>query len=785
MIITCENCETSFNLNEKLLKPTGSKVRCSRCKHMFTAYPPDLPLQEQAPAETEVPEEIEERSEAAGAPESESAPEPFQEAEEDLFAQEVQEADALESTDEALPSADQEEMETALDDLDLEFDIDTVSEGNGLAAETVEDDSEGVMDASSEELDVELPPEAGEDLQASADMEDLAEETDLPDIAESLDMEPEAEETPAPDVSLEELDLDFEEEPETEAVTEDGTLEDSELELDFDELFEEEAPTEEDVPEDLDLDLDMAPEEELSAREDTSSEELDLSNMKLSMESEAGLKAETDAEELDIDLNLEMESEPETAPELTTDEAATDSEELDFSEFEETVRLDSSPEPETESVSDDAAEELDLELEMADDDVPDIESEPPSGEKEDIELEDLDFELDTASEAKAADDAEGEGVEDIDLSDIEKMLEEDGHEAETISLAPDLDDVETEVERWKETSDLEDPMDQTGEIDLSDIMIDADDDIMEEDLEDVELELDIDASSPSAIAAADIARGKEDIDISGFEDFDIPEEADKVEGHYSGEDIELEFEVEGQTDDADDMATVSDAQEIGVEPATATYAETQVMADEAPAPKKEKPKKVEKIKPIRRSSAMRPVVVVLILLIVPLAAVVLLDRFANMDVPYVTEYLKQVPYLNQLMKPEMKQAGEISVDNISSKFIDNTGHGKLFVITGTVKNEFSESRKYIKIKGSLFSSGKTLEKEESVYGGNMISDADLSSMPLNDINERLANRFGDNKSNFDVKPGKSIPFMIVFSGLPESLEEFTIEVSGSFPATSQ
>ena len=61
MIITCGNCETSFNLNEKLLKPTGSKVRCSRCKHMFTAYPPAPADVEEAVAEPAVPRDIEEK----------------------------------------------------------------------------------------------------------------------------------------------------------------------------------------------------------------------------------------------------------------------------------------------------------------------------------------------------------------------------------------------------------------------------------------------------------------------------------------------------------------------------------------------------------------------------------------------------------------------------------------------------------------------------------------------------------------------------------------------------
>ena len=42
MIITCEKCGTRFNLDESLLDADGSPVRCSRCRNIFTAYPPLL-----------------------------------------------------------------------------------------------------------------------------------------------------------------------------------------------------------------------------------------------------------------------------------------------------------------------------------------------------------------------------------------------------------------------------------------------------------------------------------------------------------------------------------------------------------------------------------------------------------------------------------------------------------------------------------------------------------------------------------------------------------------------
>jgi len=40
MIVACPNCESKYNLPEDKIAPTGSKVRCARCKHVFTVMPP-------------------------------------------------------------------------------------------------------------------------------------------------------------------------------------------------------------------------------------------------------------------------------------------------------------------------------------------------------------------------------------------------------------------------------------------------------------------------------------------------------------------------------------------------------------------------------------------------------------------------------------------------------------------------------------------------------------------------------------------------------------------------
>jgi predicted Zn finger-like uncharacterized protein len=48
MILTCEKCATSFNFDESLIKPSGSKVRCSKCRHVFIVHPSAPALQADA-----------------------------------------------------------------------------------------------------------------------------------------------------------------------------------------------------------------------------------------------------------------------------------------------------------------------------------------------------------------------------------------------------------------------------------------------------------------------------------------------------------------------------------------------------------------------------------------------------------------------------------------------------------------------------------------------------------------------------------------------------------------
>ena len=56
MVIQCTECQTRFRLADEKIKPQGTKVRCSKCHHIFTVTPPaPAAAPEPAPAPTTPP----------------------------------------------------------------------------------------------------------------------------------------------------------------------------------------------------------------------------------------------------------------------------------------------------------------------------------------------------------------------------------------------------------------------------------------------------------------------------------------------------------------------------------------------------------------------------------------------------------------------------------------------------------------------------------------------------------------------------------------------------------
>ncbi len=522
-------------------------------------------------------------------------------------------------------------------------------------------------------------------------------------------------------------------------------------------LEAEKPETPDEAQEDLDLEPKavMEPKAEEGAEEAEAAadeDELDLSDLeKIIEEDEAPEAATAEAEagedeledfDLDFDLDLDLEPEAEEGVEEAKAEAEADEDELDLSDLEKIIEEDEAPEAATAEAEagEDELEDFDLDLDL------DLEPEAEEG----------------VEEAKAEVKADEDELEDLDL-DIEPELAEDSMESEVEIVS---DEAGAEVEQ------------EADEFDLSDI-----EEMLEPEEEPVTEEgIEIEPEHEAETAEFDTS------DIEKMLDVDEGEESEKeVEIEMEGIELEIEDSDQGELD-TEEVIVEEEILEEQIDAKTTEF-DMEAFVDEVEAEKidesiepDEEIKEDEVIaeplkKPSMKKRLSMPVRIMLIIVLLGGGAYAANVLLSSMNIKI------KIPYVSDLFKPKIQDVGNLKINtlDIKSKFVENSKTGRLFVITGQAKNEYSKARGLIKITGKLFTTGKKLAQTKTVFCGNVISDLDLATMDLDTINKRLVNRFGDNRSNAKVRPNKAIPFMIVFSKLPNNLEEFTINVVGSTP----
>jgi len=490
---------------------------------------------------------------------------------------------------------------------------------------------------------------------------------------------------------------------------------------------------------------------------------------KVSEEIEAPIEMELDVEDQKVTEDLDVDK-----------KEMTDPDELDFSDLD--TLIDGDKASKSDDIADEETEELELDL--------DLDMAPET----DIKKEDLEAEVDQ------------EEPDELDLSDLESLLDEEeaatseGTSDETVE---DLDlKIESETDVSMEKTPPSTEPEELDELDLSDLeeILDLDEPMVEDESvpDDIELELDMETEPELEKAPEDgEAENLEDVDLSEIEKMlEVEEETEAKEEPVEKElDLELDMEeTPADTPMPEDPSQVEvyeldEADDTVDEPETVEAAATEEMAPEFEVGEREEEDQleddvvdeeplVEETTPVKEKRVSKPLVVLLILALLAggsYGTYVLLN-FMNIEIPFISDYIK----------PKVSDpTGSLKIDtlDINSKFLLNVKDGKLFVITGRVKNGYPDARSFIKINGKLYKKGKILSQTETVFCGNILSDIELSNMELEAIKKRLSNRLGDNKSNMQIKPGGEIPFMLIFSNLPEDLDEFSIEVAGSTSAS--
>ena len=783
MIISCNECDSSFEVDDNLIKETGSKVRCSKCNSIFVAYPQTLDADEG----------------------------------DDL---------GLDDLDSSLADLDDDdesfEVEGLSDELELDLDDfdDALGDDDELDAAGLADDSAGELELDlnldeEDDPDLDMSEEAvvGDELPDLGDFEDLAglddDDLDMDDEDEGLDnlnLDLDAQAEVDDELDIPDLDMDDDEE-----------LDLADLDLDEEDeagLEVEDADDSDDLDLNLDLDLeeDDLPDEELAeaGADMEEADELDLSDLGLEMDDADDA---ADAVSDDIDLDLDLEDEPPAGVEDVAEAKIEEADELDLSDLELEIG-DAAADDAAESISDDLNLDLDLDTEAeaiadgagdaADElDLSDLEeimesedstSAAAAGDEavEDLEL---DLDLDGDTEAQTA-----EGDNELDLSDLEEMLDTDDAPAaddagDEMDLQFDLDDqpaaegtgalAAAEISDSAQDDDLLDieKMLEQGDDDISDIMPDEED-----------LSLTMEAALDDAAQSAD-----DDLDL----DFDIESELQEKEDLFDS-DASSDDALEANLLDSDDEDFLADtgledledesqpADVVTDEFATDDFSNTQgdfgatdvlpVDDDEIAEPAVVKPAKSRSKKPVLVMALL--LLVAVGVLIIPKSLGINIPYISDIKIPYLSDLDLKIPYLSDWLNPEEQDVvGNLRImpmgRTISGKFVNTEKAGRLFVIRGKIKNEYDHPRSFVKVTGKLYQNGKKLARKSTVYIGNVISDSELAGMGIADIKKRMKNKFGAKRSNLKIKAGKVVPFIIVFDKLPKNLDEYTVEVASS------
>ncbi len=405
-----------------------------------------------------------------------------------------------------------------------------------------------------------------------------------------------------------------------------------------------------------------------------------------------------------------------------------------------------------------------FELDESDDEIQELRMEESDDEVHGLELDDSELEIEDDGPESMASDLEMEitplEMEDDPTADegIEFELEEDPAQSDEAGDPGVFDGIEFE------------PLEDDG--------LEPETDFSESDESDAGLTLD---SEP------DEGEAEEEFEL----EFDIEDEADQADGEPVPE-----FEPVSEIEDTEQAEAADEPPELVPEDDFAEYDE--VLEQEAePEPDYEEEEPVEpgdiqeqdttlseaqQPPGIRRKKKKKPLigapVLILLLLFFLVAGAWLASLMTGYNIPYLSDI--KVPYLEKIFKkPPAKVSEEKPVPNqqsVNGRFVTNTTAGTLFVITGKVENPSKNTYKHIRVKGSLLTKGNVEAKTKIVFCGNIITEEMLKTGNIADIEKILTIKEGNHNTNEKIKPGTSIPFMVVFSNLPEKLQNFVVKV---------
>ena len=149
----------------------------------------------------------------------------------------------------------------------------------------------------------------------------------------------------------------------------------------------------------------------------------------------------------------------------------------------------------------------------------------------------------------------------------------------------------------------------------------------------------------------------------------------------------------------------------------------------------------------------------------------------------VPKHEQQKPPLPEQQKPD-PGIEHLAFESVSGFFVTSDRAGRLFVIKGLVKNNYSSRRSFIRVRGKILDEKHQPIKIKEVFAGAALGKNEISTLSQAEIDNIGRNRSGEDNQNVNVPASGAVPFVIIFSNLPDNMSEFTVEAVSSSPGTS-
>ena len=123
----------------------------------------------------------------------------------------------------------------------------------------------------------------------------------------------------------------------------------------------------------------------------------------------------------------------------------------------------------------------------------------------------------------------------------------------------------------------------------------------------------------------------------------------------------------------------------------------------------------------------------------------------------------------------------LDIVDVEGNFFPTDKIGQLYIIKGKIINNYPKSRSHILIKATIEDEKRNPVDRKLAYAGNIFTEHELKDISIEEIEKRLKNKSGINNSNINVAPQDSVPFMIIFYSLPDSISDYVVETVSSTP----